>query len=354
VKAVLVSLRFNPGHLSHLIANHKLLKESGFAVSLRINPLFIDLAENRSLKDDFSGSYVPGLRRADLFIVWFPSVGALLEMLRVRVSSDATIVYVNHEPYTSIRSYRESGFGVRKSVRIALVGLVGSLLAWLSHKVILPSARALVRFEETNYLKKPCAKINLMFDDESTPQLLESKRLYVSYIGTIAEDHAFDDFVRFMDYVSNSSIGGDVRFLIATKSDIPPDCLSTIERCERRGTVKVVCGAPLSNTEINRHFSSSLVVWNAYRRSMQSGVLAKAYMFGTPVLTSAASPSEFFVANVTGQQISADYDPSEILAAIETISRNFNAYSVACRRYFLEHFYYSSLKRSFLDFVTSP
>ena len=51
-----------------------------------------------------------------------------------------------------------------------------------------------------------------------------------------------------------------------------------------RDRLKLVVGKPMSNLEINNYFNKSLVVWNAYRRSMQSGVLPKAYMFGTPVI----------------------------------------------------------------------
>ncbi|MBR7784651.1 hypothetical protein, partial [Undibacterium luofuense] len=106
--------------------------------------------------------------------------------------------------------------------------------------------------------------------------------------------------------------------------------------------LKIVSGKPLSNDEINSYFSQSIVVWNAYRRSMQSGVLPKAFMFGTPVLISSNNRSEFFENNKTGIEISLTYQKSEIYEAIYRIQSDFQKFSNLAREKFLSNFYYKA------------
>jgi glycosyltransferase involved in cell wall biosynthesis len=93
----------------------------------------------------------------------------------------------------------------------------------------------------------------------------------------------------------------------------------------------VRAGRALTNAEINKYYAKSTVVWNAYKRSMQSGVLAKAYMFGTPVVVSILNKSEYFLDRENGVLVSGKYDFTEIQDAIGDIILRFEEYSSQCR-----------------------
>jgi glycosyltransferase involved in cell wall biosynthesis len=216
----------------------------------------------------------------------------------------------------------------------------------------LPSNNAFSNIKRAGKNPEKFAKINLMFEDEYNSCDTPFSRKFVSYIGTIAEDHAFDEFVRFVVNSVERNELPDLQFLIATRSQIPESFQNAVSYCIKQNRLIVKSEKPLSNKEINHYYASSLVVWNAYKRSMQSGVMPKAYMFGTPVVVSDRNQSEFFIDRRTGIMISSVYDFDEILKAVNIISKNFDDYTVNCRSMFLEKFHYKALAKSFMDFVT--
>ena len=351
--AILISHRFNPGHLSHIDANFKLLCEAGYDVKFRLNQSFFKLSGDARHSNDTVLKNCVSLVARDLFIVWFPSFAALRDMFFLRIFSKVTVVYVFHEPFSSLGSYWGAGFGLFKIAKIALVSVVNYCLVSMAQKIVLPSSAAMVAYEARYNKKKPHAQFPLMFDDEAKNVLPGGKREFISYIGTVAEDHAFDEFLNFASWVLvNKKLDG-YKLLIATRSVLSVETLARVQRFVDAGLMQVQHGRPLSNAEINFFYARSVVVWNAYRRSMQSGVLPKAYMFGTPVVTSSANPSEFFFDDLTGVQISSNYDLNEILRAIEKIIVKFPLYSRACRKIFDEQFFYRSFATRYIAFVAA-
>lgn len=106
--------------------------------------------------------------------------------------------------------------------------------------------------------------------------------------------------------------------------------------------IVVHCGRPLSNNEINLCFAQSICVWNVYRRSTQSGVLAKASMFGSPVLASDTGSFREFVDDNQNGRFLQDASPESVLEAYEDIRSNLNRYTSLSREKFLSTFYYKS------------
>ena len=104
----------------------------------------------------------------------------------------------------------------------------------------------------------------------------------------------------------------------------------------------------MTNEEINSHFQESLIVWNAYNRSMQSGVLPKAYMFGVAVLSSHCQ-IEFVDNYKTGIIISDNKNEIELKSAVDTIINNRIYFSINCRKYFIDHFYYKNVGEEFVE-----
>lgn len=351
MKAILTSKRFNPGHISHIEANARLLEDEGFEVLFSLHKKFFEFAPEKFIGKKFSLSSYRKLSYGDLYITWFPSVAALLRIIFIRLFSEATIIYVYHEPFTSYSSYRRAGFSHKKAIKIAAIALVNRLSSKIAHKIILPSERAYNAIPEATADTCRFAKINLLFYDEAEPGSLIGLRPFISYIGTIAEDHAFEEFVKLAEGCISNKLLLPYKFLIATRSVIPDEMLEVVQRGIQSGRLVVHSGTPMTNEEINRHYAQSRVIWNGYKRSMQSGVLPKAYMFGTPVVVTESNKSEYFIDGVHGIKISDTYKLDEFHFAINEIESSWPLYSKNCRKFYLENFDYRAVSKKFIDFV---
>lgn len=353
MNAYISSRRFHPGHFSHMYANYMMLINSNFDPCLYVNDGFNDMARDLSKINSFSQFACD--KNFKHLIVWFPSLQSLLDMAFVRLfRRNAVITYFFHEPFDSFSAYLKSGFGVVKTFKITLVSLFNFLLVMFSDKVILPSDTALIKYQN-NYawLNKPHIRVPLLFADELVGPINGlSNRLFISYIGTIAEDHAFDEFVSLVSRASEEALFPRMQFLIATRSDMPDWAMKKLNSAIISERLVIYAGRPLTNQEINAYYHSSAVIWNAYRRSMQSGVMPKAFMFGTPVLVSEFNQSEFFVNHENGELIS-QYNWLSTVLAISKIVANFSLYSKCSREAFLRNYFYEAHAQDFLEFIAS-
>lgn len=347
--AFLSCCRFNPGHLSHLLALYKLLAEDSYKVNFVCNARYGDFSDTVKDKSVSFCNCFKNLGENDVYIVYAPSVVSLLHCLLVSTLTRSRVVYIYHEPFTSFRSYREAGFSFYKVIKIYLASLVSSFICIIANLVILPSDNAYSTFNLSWLRFLNHRKINLMLDDEAVVNPGPDERKYVSYIGTIAEDHAFFEFIKLVDLVCANNLLPNVTFLVCTKSDVPSECSAAVERCVVQGRLKLVSGNIMSNDEINYFYAKSFIVWNAYKRSMQSGVLTKAYMFGVPVIASLSGPSEYFVSGSTGLAISSNYELDEFVRTIGLMLVGFPEYSLFVRKYFHDNFYYKSLSQEFIE-----
>jgi glycosyltransferase involved in cell wall biosynthesis len=178
-------------------------------------------------------------------------------------------------------------------------------------------------------------EIPLLFDDgysglEGTP------RTTFSYIGGIAHAHAFDEFVEFMKYALQKNMG--IRFLVASRHEFPWD--GTLEHY--RDSITVRCGRALSIQEINQSYAQSICIWNLYRISTQSGVMANALMCGTPVLASRTGAFPQFIRDGQNGKFSELGDQPGIAKAFFEIAASVDQYSRNCRATFMKCFYYRS------------
>jgi len=85
MRAVIASLRFNPGHLSHLIANARLLQTVGYAVSFRWHPQFFGMAGGGLDSTPWTRAQVLKLGAGSVYALWFPSVVGFLDSLLLRL-----------------------------------------------------------------------------------------------------------------------------------------------------------------------------------------------------------------------------------------------------------------------------
>jgi glycosyltransferase involved in cell wall biosynthesis len=274
-------------------------------------------------------------------------------MFRLRFLRGTRLIYVFHEPFDSVANYHRSGFGLVKIAKIMLINLVNVPLLWMAHEVILPSSASYALYKKKyRWLNASFQRIPLLFDDElSGGELAADAKDCISYIGTVAADHAFDRFVDFVAHSVGQGLLPGKSFLIATRSEIPPRERETLQGLAPSGRVIVQCGRPMSTDEINAHYRRSAVVWNAYHRSNQSGVLPKAFMFGSAVISSTRTSNEFVDDRVTGIVIRDNSDVAEIAAAVSEICADGPRYAQACRAKFLSTFYYRSKMKEFIDLL---
>lgn len=351
--AVVASRKFHPGHFSHLAATCKLLDESGVDAYMLVHPSYRQMNPGGTDRMLTRLADLRRLGRIDFLIVWFPSFQALLDIAIARILRRTRVVYVFHEPFESFMSYFNAGFGAWKTLRVCAISVISLLIVLLSTRIALPSAKAVAGFESKyRWTGKRYACVPLLFDDETAGLDRGGHHNDISYIGTIAEDHAFAEFLAFVGHSIANDLHPGYRFLIATRSFLSDADRATAAPLIASGRLRVQEGRPLDNREINQFYAGSLVVWNAYKRSMQSGVLPKAYMFGIPLLVSASNVSEFFTDRQNGVKIAANYEMSEINRAIADIAENFEVYSMFCRRRFLDVFYYKPRSKLFIDFIS--
>lgn len=341
--AIIVSLNFHPGHVSHLVASYRQLEELGYKSVFCVNEAFVPYLPKGS---NISVYGKDKLDKISIALFVFPSQKNLCLIHRLK-REGTKIVYIFHEPLSPLKDYRKAGFSYLYLIKLWIINQISSLTVKWSDAVILPSLKA-VEFYKANplYTNPNIHYLPLMYDDEREKEHVEAERKYFGYIGTIAADHSFQEYLQFIEWAINNNALPDLGFLVATKSQFEvPDALKGNPR------LFVQAGRPLSDEEINHFYAQTAVVWNAYERTTQSGVLAKSFMFGTPALILKRNSNEFTEDGVEVRAINDNTDINEILNAVECIRKDISNYSDNCRKRFLSSFYYRNYNDSFSNIL---
>lgn len=338
MKLIIVGLTQHPGHFSHIVAFYRMGVKCGFDTSVLTYADSVKYLPN-NVDVIIFGSELP---RIDAALVSAPSKDNLALFLKLKFKFNTRIAMVFHEPLTSYSVYREAGFSKMQMLKLRLGNIYESLLVKIADIILLASQKGLSYYDANNsYTNKNREYFPLIFDDE----YFQNERKYVSYIGTVASDHSFNEFLAYVKWAwKNSKIPG-LKFLIATKSNIELD--ASFDDMLNDGFLKIVHGKPMTNEEINGYYASSLVVWNAYVRTTQSGVLPKAFMFGCPAIVLKKNLSDN---TITGENVVAvenNQSCMEIDNAIETIIKNFHHYSDSARKTFLNKYYWGNYSDQF-------
>jgi glycosyltransferase involved in cell wall biosynthesis len=340
-RAVLVSLRFNPAIIQHLVAYSKALQALGFTVEAVLDAGYREYLEPGAMT---VARTEPGdLESASFSHAIFFNVSIHNLALAIRLKrTGARIIYIYHEPWeASFAFLRTDGFGIR--IKAAMAHRVSRPLLKVADLVLLGSQYGLSAYRQADARYNPSASFfPLIYDDEigrPTEEIAQQK-VYFSYLGNIGRVHGFDQFIRVMrESLLRKS---NIRFIIASRFPLP-DFVMRDEVIRRNlDKIDLMCGRTLTNEEINGCYARSFGVWNLYRRSMQSGVLPKAFMHGTPVVASRiGSFPEYVRDGFNGRFASAD-DRDDVLSVLDEIQGRSAEYAVNCRRSFLETFFYKS------------
>ena len=340
-RVAIVSLRFNPAFLQHMIAFAKAVRELGFEPQFLVDrgyERFSELTREATMCHSYDPSSAASWSHA-IFLnasTENPELAAALHRNKVK------IVYVYHEPWHMSFQYflSEGIMGTAKA--LAAHRLTVPVLR-LSSTVILESRFGMRMYEQADArYNRNYAYFPQIYDDDANVGLFDlvQRKRYFSFLGTLCRSHGFDQYFEFM--LSALERGADWRFLIASRNPLPPHLEKDARFQQNRSKVEIRCGRPLTNDEMNECYAESFCVWNAYRRSTQSGVLPKAMMFGTPVLASAVgSFPEYVLHGENGIFVDAE-DTDGIMSALEEVRRNIASYAANCRQSFRENFFYQA------------
>ena len=258
------------------------------------------------------------------------------------------IVYIFHEPLAPMKVYRKAGFSIKYLAKLWVIDHVSALTVKWSDFILIPSRKAIKYYEENSlYKNKKYFYLPLMYSDEYKENNAKVPRQFFSYIGTVAADHSFSEYLNFVEWAVTNNKLGCIKFLIGTKSKFElPKVLQDSNR------VIIHKGKPMSDDEINAYYNSSIAVWNAYARTTQSGVLAKSFMFGTPALVMRKNLNEFTHDGQNVVAIDDNTNMEEIAAAIEKIYANRENFYHECRKEFEMSFYYRVYNSKFNEIIS--
>ena len=341
--SLIISLKFHPGHVSHMVASYMQCEEQGYESIYYVDPGFTTYLPKGSKIISSDANNRP---KADLAIFLFPSQKNLPLIWKMK-REGTKVVYIFHEPLASMKVYRDAGFSWMYLAKLWVVDHVSALTVKWSDIIIVPSRKAVKYYEGNSlYTNKNYHYLPLMYADEREERHAMMPRLYFSYIGTVAADHSFNEYLNFVEWaVTNNKLEG-VNFLIGTKSEFEiPEVL------EKSSRVSIHKGQPMTDEEINTYYSSTMVVWNAYARTTQSGVLAKSFMFGTPALVMRHNLNEFTHDGENVEAIDDNTNFEEIEVAVTKIKNNFDSFTAGCRKEFEKSFYYKVYNEQFKGII---
>ena len=344
-KALIISLNFHPGHVSHMVASYRQLEELGYESEYCVDQAFVPYLPKDSRIRVYGKDKVTNVSVA-LFV--FPSQKNLL-LIRKLKRLGAKIIYIFHEPLAPLKEYRKAGFSYKYLAKLWVINRISSLTVKWSNAVLVPSKKAEEFYhDDALYKNDNVHYLPLLYVDERTAQLTEKPRKYFGYIGTVAADHSFPEYLQFVEWAIKGNRLPELKFLVTTKSefDVPRALVSS-------SRVVIQKGRPLSDAEINESYASTFVVWNAYARTTQSGVLAKSFMFGTPAIVLRKNLSEFTVDGLEVAAINDNTSFEEIEIAVLRIMDDFDHYSSAARKRFEEAFYYRQYNNTFKMILSS-
>lgn len=330
--ALVISLNFHPGHVSHMIASYRQFEELGYESKFLVDEGFVPYLPKGS-RIEISGK--DGVERANVAVFLFPSHKNIL-LIRSLKQQGAQIIYIFHEPLAPMKVYRKAGFSYKYLAKLWAINRISSLTVKWSDVVLLPSKKAVEYYDANPLYKNGNAHyLPLLYDDERTIEQAQKQREYFGYIGTVAADHSFCEYLNFVIWAINNNRLPHLNFLIATKSEFEvPKALVNSPR------IVIQKGRPLSDEEINEFYASTYIVWNAYARTTQSGVLAKSFMFGTPAIVLQKNLSEFTENDKEVVAIDDNTSFEQIEDAVMRIMESFPEFSDAARKRFENTFYY--------------
>ncbi|MDN5341377.1 MAG: hypothetical protein PWP28_252 [Oceanotoga sp.] len=336
-KVAVVSLKFSPGHISHLIAFYKLFFSLYSEVFLLLDEKYKKYLKDENIENIIYYSTDKDIYNYDIYLFQNPSI--LNHKFANKINKNSYIIYNFHEPWDGIKKYLKESF--KNSLKMYGAHYYNKKMLKASNKILVPSQYALKMYKKYDFkYNNNVSFFPLIFDDEcGINKIKNTKKEYFSFIGTATKNRNISKFIDFCTYANKKN--SNLKFLIYSRRKVDDYNINKIQNLINKGIVKVKHGKPLTNEEINEGYLKSYAVWNNYSRSTQSGVLAKAMMFGTASLASNIGSFKEFINNNYNGFVLERGTNEEILKKIDLIIED-NNIKTNCRNYFMDNFYYKN------------
>jgi glycosyltransferase involved in cell wall biosynthesis len=349
-RIAVVSLRFNPAFIQHLIAFGKMIRELGHDPAFVLNSAYSGFAELGAVADVFEPDFGHDGGALSHAVFLNPSVENQ-KMAASLKAKGTKVLYVLHEPWQPMLNFVWTE-GLLPGLKGLLAHRISTPVIKLADVVILESRYGLKAYEASDVkYNRNCVYFPQIYDDEAPAEIdkLVAKKRYFGFIGALCRSHGFEDFLRFM--IDSFQRRTDLQFLIASRNPLPDEVRKNPIIAANLDKVEVRCGRPMSNAEMNDCYSECFCIWNIYRRSTQSGVMPKAFMFGTPVLASSLGSFPEYVQDGVNGKFAVPGDRSRIHKSIDEMRGDLKTYAANCRKTFLGEFFYRSKSSNFQELL---
>ena len=329
--ALIISLKFNYGHLSGLMGWYSMLNSLGYRASFLMDEHYSECVDEGAY--DVLYSLSP---RDHYNLVVFFNISTKDWKLAgyFKKQTNTKILFVYHEPWRGLgdesKRYKHDGKNFVKQVGRMLCA---RSVIRASDMVICPSTKA------ADYYRNHEAKYNshytvfpLVFQDDCQEGNYRQKKLFFSFISTANPEKAADSFFAFSKYASSKD--AHIQFQVVTSTDISVYLDADIQQLIAEGRMVVRHGKGLSEAEMNEAYDNSKCTWLAYRSSTQSGVIAKAFMWGSPCIGTNVGVFGDLIDGTNGKIVSSCDAFEEILNAYYEIEANEQYYERSARQTF--------------------
>lgn len=341
-KVLVFSNKFSAAHFSHLVAFYKSFKELGYECSLILDRKYDNFI--KEYNEDLNYKYNDNLTKNDVadYIVIYNISKLDKKYINIIKTNNTKISVIIHEPWCGVFNTLKNYLSKREPLS-EIIKSFGrkyylSKLLKLNSNVIVCSNNALNIYKKYNKKKNVVNVFPLIFADEQDKKCNIKGKKYFSFIGSSTPAHGFDEYIKFIKENKKS----DMLFQIATSSNISSYLEDNIlKQMIKEHKLIVKEGRYLSNKEINDAFRNSIVTWMVYKRSTQSGVICKSWMFNTPVICSNIGSFKEYIDKGNGR-ILDNLTSENITKCYNEICDNLNELAISSRNSFEKFFYYKT------------
>lgn len=334
-KVLLVSNKFNYGHLASLAGWHRIFLAIGCEPLYWLADEYREhLDENEYPRCDLNDTI------SELALILINNI-ALNDSSFVRKMKkqypDAKIIFIYHEPWRGLRNEINK---YRTDIKhfVKQVGRMCEARGVVKNAdlVICPSAQAMEFYQNHEAALNPKSAIyQLVHMDACEGEYSETKE-YFSYIATAVLEKGIDAFVGFIKYASDKD--KTMKFQLITASDVSKYIDGELQQLEKEGRLLIKHNKGLSEDEMGEAYDNSCCTWLAYRASTQSGVMVKALMWGSPCIATPVGEFQEIIDGKNGFIVEKCDAFQEILAAYKKIMEKPEDFYCAARKSYEKHY----------------
>lgn len=339
-KVLVFSNKFSPAHFSHLIAFYKSFKSLDYECVLVLDvgyKKFLD-SYNEEITYKFNTEINKDDKADIIFIYNISSVDS--KYIKLVKKENTKLFIVVHEPWNgaknTIKNYLKKSEPLNETIKAFARNFYLKKLLKKNANVIVCSNNAFNIYNKHNSKKNSVNVFSLIFEDENEFRIDLNNKKYFSFIGSATPAHGFNEYIEFI----KNNKEKDILFQIATSSSIKEILKDDdIQNMIQSNKLIVREGNYMSNEEINEAYKKSIATWMVYKRSTQSGVICKSWMFGTPVICSNIGSFSEYVDGRNGV-ILENINNEEILNKYMQINSDLDNMSKSSRESFDKNFNY--------------